>query len=94
MEQENKFSVAIHYEDTLGYIEYDGDAKKAAAFREHSANGMIVVADSIQVNFGPGPFGEIVQNVHSNALAEKIALLYAERAGLSTKQAACERLSF
>ena len=28
MEQENKFSVAVHYGDTLGYIEYDGDAKK------------------------------------------------------------------
>ena len=30
MEQENKFSVAFHYGDTLGYIEYDGDAKRAA----------------------------------------------------------------
>ncbi len=29
MEQENKFSVAIHYGDTLGYVEYDGDTKKA-----------------------------------------------------------------
>ena len=29
MEQNNKFSVAIHYGDILGYIEYDGDAKKA-----------------------------------------------------------------
>ncbi len=29
MEQENKFSVAVHYGDVLGYIEYDGDAKKA-----------------------------------------------------------------
>ena len=28
MEQENKFSVAVHYGDALGYIEYDGDAKK------------------------------------------------------------------
>ena len=30
MEQENKFSVAVHYGDALGYIEYDGDAKRAA----------------------------------------------------------------
>ena len=35
MEQENKFSVAIHYEDTLGYIEYDGDAKKAVVTLPH-----------------------------------------------------------
>ena len=35
MEQQNKFSVAIHYEDTLGYIEYDGDAKKAVVTLPH-----------------------------------------------------------
>ena len=35
MEQENKFSVAIHYEDALGYIEYDGDAKKAVVTLPH-----------------------------------------------------------
>ena len=35
MEQENKFSVAIHYEDTLGYNEYDGDAKKAVVTLPH-----------------------------------------------------------
>ncbi len=29
MEQENKFSVAVHYGDALGYIEYDGNARKA-----------------------------------------------------------------
>ncbi|MBQ8698316.1 MAG: hypothetical protein IJ521_04900 [Schwartzia sp.] len=29
MEQENKFSVAVHYGDALGYIEFDGDARKA-----------------------------------------------------------------
>ena len=38
MEQENKFSVAIHYGDTLGYIEYDGDA--------HKAVGQIIVLDA------------------------------------------------
>ena len=29
MEQNNKFSVAIHYGDTLGYVEFDGDAHRA-----------------------------------------------------------------
>ena len=29
MEKNNFFSVAIHYGDTLGYIEYDGEARKA-----------------------------------------------------------------